>query len=75
MQSESRVSKGFLTVVPKSIRSATKIAEGDRLSWSVEGRRIVVVPRRVKTIHELEGLISNGGDAVSDKHRAQRGQL
>ncbi|MGA8605189.1 MAG: AbrB/MazE/SpoVT family DNA-binding domain-containing protein [Thermoplasmata archaeon] len=75
MQSESRVSKGYLTVVPKSVRATVGIAAGDRLTWIVEGKRIVVVPRRMKTLQDIKGLISHGGNAVSDKRRVQRGQL
>jgi bifunctional DNA-binding transcriptional regulator/antitoxin component of YhaV-PrlF toxin-antitoxin module len=73
MSSESRVSKGYLTVVPKAIRSATGVAAGDRLTWTIEEGRIVVIPRRVRALHELKGLIAHGGNAVTDKRRVQRG--
>jgi bifunctional DNA-binding transcriptional regulator/antitoxin component of YhaV-PrlF toxin-antitoxin module len=74
MASETRVSKGFLTVVPKSIRTVAKVQTGDRLRWTFEGGRIVVTARRRRTLLELKGLISHGGDAVKDKHRVQKGQ-
>lgn len=75
MPNESRVSRGYLTVVPKAIRAATGVAAGDRLTWTIEGDRIVVVPRRVKSLGDIQGLISHGGDAVRAKRRVQRGQL
>ncbi len=74
MAAESRVSRGFLTVVPKAIRRAVKVGAGDKLTWTVEGERIVVVPRRAKALQDITGLISHGGDAVASKRRVQRGQ-
>src|SRR2546425_1135643 len=57
MLSKSKVSKGYLTVVPKAIREASEVREGDILEWSLEGARIVVRPRRRRTVDDLEGLI------------------
>jgi len=70
----SKVSKGYLTVVPKDVRKASKIEEGDLLDWAIEGQTIVVRPRRRRTIDDITGLIAVGGDAVADKRRLQRGQ-
>ena len=75
MTSESKVSRGYLTVVPKSIRKAAVVQEGDILSWAIEADRIVVVPRRRGTITGVTGIIAHGGDAVRDKRRVQRGEL
>ena len=69
---ESKVSKGFLTVVPKAVRKAVNIQEGDILEWALEGDRILVRPRRRRTIDDITGLISHGGDAVVSKRRLQR---
>jgi bifunctional DNA-binding transcriptional regulator/antitoxin component of YhaV-PrlF toxin-antitoxin module len=74
MLAESSVSKGYLTVVPKAVRRAVKISAGDKLGWTVEGDKIVLVPRRARTLVDLTGLISHGGDAVTAKRRTQRGQ-
>jgi bifunctional DNA-binding transcriptional regulator/antitoxin component of YhaV-PrlF toxin-antitoxin module len=74
MLSKSKVSKGYLTVVPKNVREASKILEGDFLEWSVEGDKIVVRPRRKRTVDDITGLVSVGGDAVESKRRAQRGK-
>ncbi len=73
MLSESKVSKGFLTVVPKDVRRAANVQEGDILEWSFEGDRILVRPRRRRTIDDITGFISHGGDAVGAKRRLQRG--
>ena len=74
MLSKTTVSNGYLTVVPKEIREATHILEGDLLEWSIEDDKIVVRPRRKRTIDDITGLISHGGDAVASKRRAQRGK-
>ena len=74
MLSKSKVSKGYLTVVPKAIREASEVREGDILEWYLEGARIVVRPRRRRTLDDLEGLIEGGGDAVASKRKAQRGE-
>lgn len=74
MLSKSKVSKGYLTVVPKDVRRASKIEEGDILEWTIEGGAIVVRPRHRRTIDDITGLIAAGGDAVADKRRLQRGQ-
>lgn len=75
MATESSVSKGYLTVVPKHIRKAVDIGEGDKLSWRLEDGQIIVTPRRVRSVRDVTGLISHGGDAVESKRRAQRGAL
>ena len=72
MLSKSKVSKGYLTVVPKEVRKATRIREGDILEWSLEGEKIVVRPRRRRTLEDITGLIAHGGNAVRSKRRVQR---
>lgn len=74
MLSKTKVSKGYLTVVPKEVRKATQVREGDVLEWSIEDGRIIVRPRRRLGVDDITGLISHGGDAVASKRRAQRGQ-
>ena len=72
MVSKSKISKGYLTVVPKEVRKATRVREGDILEWSLEGEKIVVRPRRRRTLEDITGLIAHGGDAVRSKRRVQR---
>lgn len=74
MLSKTKVSRGFLTVVPKEIRRASGISEGDVLEWALEGGTIVVRPRRRRTIEDIVALGSHGGDAVADKRKVARGQ-
>lgn len=69
--SESRVSKGYLTVVPKGIRRAASIGEGDVLEWEVDDDRVVVRKRKRRTISDITGMISHGGDAVQSKREVQ----
>lgn len=61
-------------MVPKEVRRASSIEEGDLLEWAIEEGTIVVRPRRRRTIEDITGLIAGGGDAVADKRRLQRGQ-
>jgi len=72
MLSKSKISKGYLTVVPKEVRRATRIREGDILEWSLEGEKIVIRPRRRRTLEDITGLIAHGGDAARSKRRVQR---
>lgn len=74
MLSKSKVSKGYLTVVPKDVRKAIQVREGDILEWSLEGDKIVVRPRPRRTLDDITGLIARGGDAVASKRKAQRGE-
>ena len=69
--SESRVSKGYLTVVPKGIRQAAAIGEGDVLEWEVDEGRVLVRKRKRRTVSDITGLISHGGDAVQSKREVQ----
>ncbi len=71
MPSKTKVSKGYLTVVPKEVRKASQVQEGDILEWSVEEEKIVIRPRRRRTIDDIAGLISHGGDAVVSKRLVQ----
>ena len=73
MISKTKVSKGYLTVVPKDVRKASQVREGDVLEWSIEGDKIVVRPRHPRSVDDITGLIAHGGDAVASKRRAQRG--
>ena len=73
MISRTKVSKGYLTVVPKEVRRASQVREGDVLEWSLEGDVIVVRPRHRRTVDDIAGVISHGGDAVASKRAVQRG--
>jgi bifunctional DNA-binding transcriptional regulator/antitoxin component of YhaV-PrlF toxin-antitoxin module len=69
--SESRVSRGYLTVVPKGIRRVAAIAEGDVLEWEIEEDRVVVRKRKRRTLSDVTGFVSRGGNALDSKHEVQ----
>jgi len=73
MPSRTKVSKGYLTVVPREIRKASDVREGDVLEWALEGDKIVVRPRHLRTIDDVVAVFSNGGDSVASKRDVQRG--
>ncbi len=73
MPSRTKVSKGYLTVVPQEIRNASDVREGDVLEWSLEGDKIVVRPRHPRTIDDVVALFGHGDDAVASKRDVQRG--
>jgi bifunctional DNA-binding transcriptional regulator/antitoxin component of YhaV-PrlF toxin-antitoxin module len=69
--SESRVSRGFLTVVPKGIRRAAAITVGDVLEWEMDEDRVVVRKRKRRTLSDVTGFVSRGGNAVDSKREVQ----
>lgn len=69
--SETRISRGFLTVVPSEVRKAIGIREGDRLQWQLRGTEIMVRLRRRTSIDDITGLIRHGGDSVASKKAFQ----
>ena len=72
---ETKVSKGYQTVVPSDLRQAYGIEPGDRLIWEQERGEIRVRVKKRKTFADIAGIISVESDAVQLKHRAQRGEL
>lgn len=71
---ETKISKGYQTVVPAHIRKAHEISPGDRLVWREEGGDVTIEVRKRKTLQDIEAMISIGGDAVKAKREAQRGE-
>lgn len=72
---ETKVSKGYQTVVPSGLRKAYGIVPGDRLVWEEERGEIRVRVKKRKTLADITGIISVESDAVQLKHKAQRGEL
>lgn len=72
MAATSKVSRGHLTVVPKEVRRAAGIHEGDILSWTLEDGHLLVVPRHRRKIKDIIGIARKGGDAVKSKRAIQR---
>jgi AbrB family looped-hinge helix DNA binding protein len=73
MMSETRVSKGYQTVIPAKIRKSYKITPGDVLEWIDTEEGILVHPRRKRTLQDIVGLVKTEGDAVESKKRVQKG--
>jgi bifunctional DNA-binding transcriptional regulator/antitoxin component of YhaV-PrlF toxin-antitoxin module len=69
--SESKVSRGFLTVVPREVRRKFAVQEGDQLEWSLHGTELMVRIRKRKSIGDLIGLGSHGGNSVASKRAVQ----
>ena len=72
---ETKISKGYQTVVPSDLRQAYGIAPGDRLVWEQERGEIRVRVKKRKTLADITGIVSVESDAVQLKHKAQRGEL
>lgn len=72
----TKISKGFQTVVPRDIRVEWELGPGDSIIWEKRSDGTVVVrPRKRKSLDDVVGLISAGGDAVADKKRMRRGEF
>lgn len=39
---ETRVTRGYITTVPKPVREALGLGEGSVIEWHIEGEKIVV---------------------------------
>jgi len=77
MASETKISKGYQTVVPAELREAYGISPGDRIVWEEEKGEIKVRVRKKKTLKDIIGIVSGREktDAVELKKKAQRGEL
>jgi AbrB family looped-hinge helix DNA binding protein len=73
MLSETKISKGYQTVIPSKIRKSHKIMPGDILDWTDTEEGILVKPRKKRTLKDISGLIKTDGDAVESKRSVQKG--
>lgn len=67
--------EGDFTKTDLNVREKLRLKPGDSLIWEERGDTIVVKPKRRKTLEDITGIISVGGDAVASKKKAQRGEL
>jgi len=68
---QTKISTGFLTVVPKQVRRLVGANEGDLVEWTLRGAEITVRIRKPKTVKDIVGIIAAGGDAVASKRAVQ----
>ncbi|MCK5661205.1 MAG: AbrB/MazE/SpoVT family DNA-binding domain-containing protein [Methanosarcinales archaeon] len=73
MLNETKISKGYQTVVPSKIRKAYGIMPGDILNWNDTEEGILVQPRKKRTLQDIIGLVKTEGDAVESKKSVQKG--
>ncbi len=73
MLSETKISKGFQTVVPAILRKTHKIMPGDILEWTDTDDGILVHPRKKRTLDDIIGLVKAEGNAVESKKAIQKG--
>ena len=69
--SESKLSTGYLTVLPKEIRIRVGAREGDSLRWELRGTELMVRVRKRRTLSDVTGIGAHGGDAVASKRAVQ----
>lgn len=65
------------TTVPKEVREALHLEEGDKLTWEIRGGKVSVTTDR-PALWEWEGFIKTGsGDVVKDiaEARKTRGRI
>ncbi len=73
MTCDTKISKGFQTVVPSEIRKKFDVGPGDILVWKSTDDGVVVRFRKKVTIEDVFGVIDGPKtDAVDLKKKVQR---
>lgn len=73
---ETKISRGFQTVVPSEIRKKMGIGPTDIVKWKLNNDKITVEFRKEPTFEDICGIIDTDvrTDAVKLKKMAQRGE-
>ena len=74
----SKVYKGFQTVIPNKIRKELDIHIEDTLNWKIEGEYMVVKVNKQKSLRDLEKFsiyVNEKTDSVDLKKRSGRGKF
>jgi len=72
---ETKISKGFQTVVPSDIRKKFDVNPGDIVKWEITEEGAKVSFRKKVTIEDIIGIVKGPKtDAVELKKRVQRGE-
>ncbi|CEL24518.1 hypothetical protein MB9_0877 [Methanobacterium formicicum] len=75
MMTETKISKGFQTVVPAEIRKKFKVGPGDVLEWIPTENGVELKFRKKVIIEDILGMVEGPEtDAVKLKKKAQRGE-
>lgn len=76
MKSQTKISKGFQTVVPSELRKKFQVDPGDIVEWRSTDEGAMVRFRKKMSLNEIAGIVKSGEktDAVELKKRAQRGE-
>lgn len=75
--SNSKVYKGFQTVIPSKIRKDLGIKEEDSLKWESNGKEATVRIDEQRSLDDLTGLITlpYKTDSVDLKKKSSRGEI
>ena len=74
----SKIYKGFQTVIPNKIRKELDINLEDTLNWRIEGEYMVVKVNKQKSLRDLEKFsiyVDEKTDSVDLKKRSGRGEF
>ena len=75
MASETKISRGFQTVVPSDIRKRFDVGPGDILEWITTENGAEIKFRKKVTIDDIFGMVDGPEtDAVELKKKVQRGE-
>lgn len=75
MTSETKISKGFQTVVPSNIRKMFDVGPGDILEWRPTENGVEIKFRKKVTFQDIAGMVKGEPtDAVELKKKFQRGE-
>jgi len=75
MTSETKISKGFQTVVPSKIRKKFDVGPGDILEWKTTESGVEIRFRKKVTIEDIFGMVDGPKtNAVELKKKVQRGE-
>ena len=60
------------TTVPKEVREALDLGPGDKLTWEIRGRKVVVTTEQ-PAFYRWEGIIKNSsGNVVKEMEEARK---
>jgi bifunctional DNA-binding transcriptional regulator/antitoxin component of YhaV-PrlF toxin-antitoxin module len=74
LTNKTKISNGFQTVVPSSIRKKFKVGPGDLIEWVASEEGVELKFRKKVSLDEITDIVdTKKTDAVELKKKAQRG--